>query len=910
VYVAALAALLIAQLAAGDSPGAKSRLIRHDPYSRAAEVFRLSFEGNEDEIPLDQPAGWTRRKGPQFPTYVHSEIDAERAEHGRHSLRFDINGGQAVYYSPPQRIDSLHAYVFEGRVRTQRLKHDAAIISLSFLNHKLQRVQRVLSRPVTGTHSGWVSVKMGPIVPKNDVWFVVVGCHIVQRKDKKDLSGHVWFDNLWLGRLPQLTLVSNYATHFKRPDSPIQITAKIGGLNPGAKYQLRLQLFDRNDRMIDKAIFPLTPPRRSKTETANNRQQKPLSQVWNLSNQPRGFYRVRAGLARNDEVIIEKLTTFIVVDFVEPQREGEFGWSIAHGTDEMPLKDLAEVAAQSGIHWMKYPLWQTVSLNRPNPAAEVVAMFDVLAHRRITPVGLLTEPPPEFRRKFASDWSGVSEIFTMPAKFWWPEVEPVIARYSSTVRHWQVGAEGDLSFTTMTSLATTVRAMKSAFDKIGRDTRIGIPWNWKTPLPQRGRLAHTFLSLGGRKPMTPDDLRAALQQSRSTGVPRWVVIRPLARSQSEANRRGGDLVKMMVAAKAGGAEAIFAEDVFHPEFGLLSPSGTPTQLYLPWRTAALALQGAEFLGSLDLPNGSKNCVFSRDGEGIIVMWRDEPGTEEIFLGPADKVAATDIWGRRIPIRINPTSNRQIIPLGTVPLIFRGCPEGLLRLRLSTRFQTAQFQSRRGGQPLLLLARNAFPQGISGTVKLNVPRGWSLQPTTWQIRAGAGEPLKLPATITVPANASLGEVPVTIDFRITADRPYAFRVHRALQIGMGDVAMQIFDRKLKDGRLEIQQIITNNTQPEETLSFRCSLFSPGFRRQRRIVTKLGKGKDRKFYFLPDAEALRGKTLWIRAEEITGNRVLNFRWKALENETAETRNMKKKTNPKQPGPKAKTPTPKAS
>jgi hypothetical protein len=157
----------------------------------------------------------------------------------------------------------------------------------------------------------------------------------------------------------------------------------------------------------------------------------------------------------------------------------------------------------------------------------------------------------------------------------------------------------------------------------------------------------------------------------------------------------------------------------------------------------------------------------------------------------------------------------------------------------------------------------------------------------------GEDFQLPATITVPSNASLGDVPVSIDFQITADQPYSFRIHRSFRIGMGDVAMQVFDRKRKDGRLEIRQIITNNTTPPEILSFRTSLFVPGYRRQRRDVVKLGNGKDKKFYFLPDAEALRGKTLWIRAEQIDGNRVLNFRWKALENETPETEPKDAKT-----------------
>jgi hypothetical protein len=43
-----------------------------------------------------------------------------------------------------------------------------------------------------------------------------------------------------------------------------------------------------------------------------------------------------------------------------------------------------------------------------------------------------------------------------------------------------------------------------------------------------------------------------------------------------------------------------------------------------------------------------------------------------------------------------------------------------------------------------------------------------------------------------------------------------------------------------------------------------------------ITRLGRGEDRKIYVLPDAESLRGKELWLRAEQVDGLRVLNYKW----------------------------------
>ncbi|MCH7687606.1 MAG: hypothetical protein IH899_13150 [Planctomycetes bacterium] len=117
----------------------------------------------------------------------------------------------------------------------------------------------------------------------------------------------------------------------------------------------------------------------------------------------------------------------------------------------------------------------------------------------------------------------------------------------------------------------------------------------------------------------------------------------------------------------------------------------------------------------------------------------------------------------------------------------------------------------------------------------------------------------------------------MDFEISAGRRYKFRVYRSFEVGLGDVQLVVTDRKRKDGSLEIEQIIYNNTTaPTQVLNFRCRLYIPGRRRQTRYVTKLGRGKDRKIYVIPNAEALRGKPLRLQAEEIDGLRVLNYEW----------------------------------
>ena len=126
----------------------------------------------------------------------------------------------------------------------------------------------------------------------------------------------------------------------------------------------------------------------------------------------------------------------------------------------------------------------------------------------------------------------------------------------------------------------------------------------------------------------------------------------------------------------------------------------------------------------------------------------------------------------------------------------------------------------------------------------------------------------------PSDASIGPLRASIDFDISADRNYKFTVYRPYELGLGDVNLFASYRITPQGVLEIEQTIVNRTDPLEVLNFDCILFIPGQRRQKRLVTKLRQGVDKKFYYVPDANLLRGKKLRLRAEQIDGRRVLNF------------------------------------
>jgi len=884
--------------------GAVTERKKVDPFD-AAETLRLFTFDDEADRTLDQlpqPVGWSRRRGPLFPEYVEAYIDPINAPNdysGRRSLRFTLNGGQATYYSPVVRIDADHSYVLEAWIRTEGIVHDAAMVSLSFLNYKTQRIQRHLSTGVMGTHEGFQRVRIGPLTPKPDFKFVVIGCHLMAGK-KMDIRGDAWFDDIRLATLPLVDLTTVGNRHYFVEGEPIVIEAKVRGREDDRKHQLRLEL-ETADTTSEKGKILRRNILQKEADDEELNKVGTHSYLWPLTEGgsegtplPNGYYRVRATFERGDESILEKETTFAVMQRASKSGRGIFGWSLSEGGGEMEIPELADVAAQGGVNLIKYPLWSAGDSDDSRSTTDIALLMERISRRDIELIGLLNDPPKSLLDKFAQNLggAGISKIFTMPDDFWHPSLESVIANYSFRVRHWQLGGESDKSFVGMKSLPNIVASIKQEFDRVGRDVQIGVHWDWNHPLPSSKDLPSSFLSLSTERDPenpTPGDevLGAHLQQTKDVGIPRWVLLKPLSTEHS-LQERASDLVRRMMTAQLGKADAIFAYNPFDPEFGLLSPDGSPTELFLPWRTTALALQGATFLGVFNLPGGSKNVVFSKPDEVLMVVWNDHPTEEKLYLG--EEVMITDLFGRTHPapeedVTENARSNqglerawkKQIISTGPVPVIVRGCSGPVARWRLAVQYKHKRIPSMYGEHSESILGQNTFDQGVSVVAKLNFNDKWVIDQNKAPIQLAPGEKFQLPVELSFPNGASIGQFDTSIDFEVQAERGYRFTVYRPYELGLGHVTLDVKSHlENRNGRriLIVEQIVTNRTEPLEILNFNCTLRVPGRKRQKRTVIKLGHGTDNKVYWVPNADELIGKTVILGVAQIDGKRWL---WK---------------------------------
>jgi hypothetical protein len=173
-------------------------------------------------------------------------------------------------------------------------------------------------------------------------------------------------------------------------------------------------------------------------------------------------------------------------------------------------------------------------------------------------------------------------------------------------------------------------------------------------------------------------------------------------------------------------------------------------------------------------------------------------------------------------------------------------------------------------------KNTQPRAISGRVRITPPQNWYIEPATAEFRIEPGASFKLPLKVALPNDVLAGRQMVALEFEIQSNRFDHFTMYRPIEVTLGDVAMDAHAALTEHGDLEVRQTLGN--QGKRAVGFRCDLIAPDRRRQSTEVILQPSAKSDFVFRLPDAQELLGKPLWLRAEEIDGPRVLNYRLEA--------------------------------
>ncbi len=191
-------------------------------------------------------------------------------------------------------------------------------------------------------------------------------------------------------------------------------------------------------------------------------------------------------------------TSFAVMDSLsDVADQGEFGWTIKRSEDMTALRELAEIASQSGINWLKYPLWNSVSEASSNAPPQISAFFDDLTQRNHAgrPVERSAARAAEpIRPRLDGHQRDFHRPHRVLARVDRESHRPLLVARA----YWQLGEEDDESFVGMSgrNLAETIARVKTEFDRIGRDARDRRPLELgDPPAPSRGRAGHLSLDV-------------------------------------------------------------------------------------------------------------------------------------------------------------------------------------------------------------------------------------------------------------------------------------------------------------------------------------------------------------------------------------------------------------------------------
>ncbi|MEX2187798.1 MAG: hypothetical protein WD875_13420, partial [Pirellulales bacterium] len=639
----------------------------------AVEAFHCGFESG-GKVDWDEnhdliPDRWTRRSGPEYPHYLKIELSAAEAAEGKHSLRMVLNGGAAAMSSPPIEIGPEFSYVVESQVKTVGLVHDVAYMTIQFFDTQNKELAHHTSERVATT-PGWTKLRIGPIAPPApDSAYAVISL-VVEPTDKTDIDGEVYFDDVWLAHMPRMTVVTS-GRHNVYPESErFEVTCKISGILEHDPM-ISFELVDISSRGVDKASQKL---KGSIVERKNARIER-IKGIWRhavkgfageakwspVSVEP-GFYRVMVTMRGQSGLMQQREVTFAVVRPERPQPNGEFGWTLPLGEQPLELNQMADLLGHAAVSRVKFPVWHNADdLARGN---KLVRFAERLNELGISIVGLLSEPPPDIRGHFGEGKElYAANVFTSEPELWYRSLEPTMTRLSSKINWWQLGLDQDSSFDGFPGARAAVRDVKKQLEQFGQHAHLGVGWRWVSDVPPSADAAWEFLALSAEPPLTDVELDSYLTATQGRGAQRWVVLEPLPRERYSMEVRAADLVQRMMAAKIGGAEAVFVPDPFNREHGLMNEDGSPGELFLTWRTTSLALSGSKFLGQIPMPGGSQNQIFSRGEDAVMVVWNVKPTEEELFFGK--EIEVIDVWGRRSKPAVD--QGRSKIAVGPLPI---------------------------------------------------------------------------------------------------------------------------------------------------------------------------------------------------------------------------------------------------
>ncbi len=852
--------------------------VRESRHVDAIEIFSCDFSDQWDANFDGWPDKWTRCVSFDCPHYVEIELKNDAEAVASRCLSIDLKGGGAGVSSPALAVSDKFSYVIEARIRSSKLKYGRTRIKVDFCDGDRNVLETTSSQWFQSTE-GWKKIHLGPVnIASSKVQLAIITLQ-VERGKHIDLEAQICLDDVWMARLPRMMVQTNSPFNVYTDPNDVVVTCHLSGVLE-KDPDIRFELLDASSQRLDDDTVQLEGTLIAErvsgasdiiSSTKEHVNGYAGSTQWRPPIDRFGYYRVRVSMQTARGKLKEHVISIAVVPPIQKNSRGEFGWSLAGDDIPLDFEQLVSLLPRVAVSWVKLPVWY--GENETERGEQLVHFTERLAAEDIEVIGVIDRPPRDLDigKRLAADATIADLLSVEEPSSWLPSLDAVLTRLSLRVRWWQLGTDRDTSFSDFHLVENEIERLRKQLFRFGQDVNLGIGWPWNQEASADRQATWDFQQLSATPSLTGDEMASYLDLPKRLGVARWALVEPLPLGYYDLETRTRDLVEQMLAAKIHGADGIFVAEPFDDQRGIMTDAGTPGELLLPWRTTASLLSGAKYLGQIRMPGGSENRIFRTDNDDVLmVVWSRRPQQEILYLG--DQVRVVDVWGRsEAP---GEKEYRQVLEVGQLPKFVLGLNPHIAQWRMNAHFSESHVPSVFGiAHSNRIKIENPFDQGVGCTVKLVGPEGWQVVPDKLDFKLSGGEKASKSFQIVLPFDANSGTATLRADFAVAADQPYRFSVFRTLSVGDEFIELELHTRLDEEGALIVEQRMVNHA--DTPTDFKCLLYAEGRRRQRMQVYRLGNTHDIKKYTYPNGADLIGTELWLRAEELSGTRVLNHR-----------------------------------
>jgi len=896
-----LFSILLATLTLGHSVSVAQPVAGDADSSRVLRTFDFEERklGNVEDLPMY----WSKLGGDGFPHYVNGQLSTDRAQSGKYSFRFDLNGGSLVYRYEAGRIkvqQDAH-YRVETYCQTTPLKHARARVSAYFTdldNHTLPETivhSKLFATPAEQSEWSRLSVELTASNPK--AAYLVIELSLLQPAQyqppttlgaqalyPQDIRGSAWFDDLHVSQVPQVLLSTDRPGNiFRQGDSPrLQVVVNdkftddlsaqlvITGADGKSVYQ--------RSGALDMATAEVLGPNRKRVVM-------PLPQL------AAGWYQAALVMSSRGQYVGEQqLAVIQLADngtaTVPDQRFGVTALDLPfEGWDELP-----QILPFLSAGRVKLAVWSAAGDIQNVDSDKFDHLLEQLQELGITPTACLVDLPPELSKKLNNgSWPS---LLNAPKEVWQPQLAYLLARHANHLDRWQLGADGTDAFVTNPAMRKAYKLVYAEFADLMQKPDLAMPWPaWYEldgEMPATVALSVPPSVLPSQLPLYMNDLNGKgpgllsdLAPKTSAGPTMSISLELLDANQYGRETQIRDLTERVIYALAAGASRI---DLPLPFTVTKTPAGItkqPQEMLLIQRTLISALSGATYMGKLPMAEGIEAFLFDRSGQGIVILWDrsavpgDKRGTvKQLTIDLGEQPARLDLWGNVSPLLAAPAAQgagKMLLSVGSMPTILINVDGQLAQLRASVGIDNPLLESSFEPHTRHVRFTNPYKQSIAGQFKLRAPKGWTLNPPTFTFNLNPGEVFDREITIEFPYNSFAGPKTLSAEFVVQADRNISFTSPIAVNLGLSDVGIQTL--ALRDGKdVLVQQMISNyGNKPIDYTAF--AIF-PGQARQERLVTNLGAGRTTlKRYKFTNVTVPENTAIRSGLKEMVGTRVLN-------------------------------------